>query len=193
MPFYDLTEARRIALTEQAEAQRRTLLERWTALEAPEADPWSKRAALAAEYLGFAEFIADLGCGTMILERYLRRGTRYLPVDVCRRDDRTTVCDFNVDPPPETGADAAACLGLLEYLYDAPGFMTALRPLYPACVASYCVIDAPEPLLPRKSHAWVNAFDQASLSAAFEHTGWSIKRCEPVDNVQIMWLLKRVG
>ena len=73
-------------------------MERRAALETPEAAGWSKRAALAAEFLGFARSVADLGCGTMTLERYLSEGTRYVPVDVCRRDERTIVCDFNVDP-----------------------------------------------------------------------------------------------
>jgi hypothetical protein len=191
MSFYDLAESERIALTEKARADKRTLIERWAALESDEAEPWSKRAALAAEFLQFADAVADLGCGTMALERCLRDGTRYVPIDVCRRDDRTIVCDLNVDPVPATGVEAAACLGLLEYLYAVPSFMREVRGLYPACVASYCVTDAPEPLLPRKSHAWVNDYDRASLTGTFESAGWRVERCEAVDKAQMIWLLKR--
>lgn len=192
MSFYNLTEAQRIARTETAAAEKRTLHERWAALGNLEAAAWSERAAMAAEYLKGSSAIVDLGCGTMILERYLRReGIRYLPVDVCKRDDRTIVCDFNIDPVPATSAEAAACLGLLEYLYDVPAFMKALHGLYKTCVVSYCITDAPEPLQPRKSHAWVNDFDRVSMTAILEDAGWRVEWWQPVDKIQVMWLLRR--
>jgi hypothetical protein len=134
-----LPKSERVALTERARAQKKTLLQRWTALGDAEAHPWNARAALAADFLGSAESVTDLGCGTMILERYLRNGVHYVPVDVCRRDDRAIVVDFNNEPIPSAGAEAAACLGLLEDLYDAPGFMTSRTGLYRTSVVSCCV------------------------------------------------------
>lgn len=191
MQFYTLTELERVALTEQAIKERRTLLERWAHLDLHEAEPWNSRSALAAEFLESHDSVVDLGCGTMTLERYLRPGIRYFPVDVCARDSRTLICDFNTESLPKTSASAAACLGLLEYLFDVPAFMRALHDLYATCVVSYCVSDAPEPLLPRTAHAWVNDFDRASLEEVFENAGWAVERSCAVDKVQILWCLNR--
>lgn len=191
MSFYRLTEAERVALTENAINERSTVLERWVHLDSHEAELSSGRAALAAEFLEASDSVVDLGCGTMTLERYLRPGVRYFPVDVCARDARTLVCDFNVEPVPTTSASAAACLGLLEYLFDAPAFMRALRDLYATCAVSYCVSDAPEPLLPRMAHAWVHDFDCASLEKSFENAGWTVERSQAVDKVQMLWRLTR--
>lgn len=86
MAFYDLNEHERIALTEAAAAQGRTLMERWTALSEGEASGWSARSRLAASFLAGCASVVDFGCGTMVLERCLASGVDYRPVDVCRRD-----------------------------------------------------------------------------------------------------------
>ncbi|MBS4105053.1 hypothetical protein, partial [Tsukamurella paurometabola] len=73
-----------------------------------------------------------------------------------RRDDRTIVMDYNVEGAPGVEVDAVAVLGVLEYLHDPLSFMRGLNAR--RAVVSYCVTDAPEPLEPRKAHAWVNSF-----------------------------------
>ena len=97
--------------------------------------------------------------------------------------------NFNTEPLPRIKAEAVACLGLLEYLYDVPSFMRGLRKLYGICVVSYCVTDAPAPLSPPRAHAWVNDYDQATLNALFVSSGWRVDRRQFVDASQVMWKL----
>ena len=187
IPFYERSEAERIALTEAAIARKATTTERWVALAAPEADAWNARSAVAAEWLRGQASVLDLGCGTMTLEGYL--DCVYIPSDVARRDDRTIVRDYNLEGPPDVQADAAACLGLLEYLHDPEAFMAGLSTRN--CVLSYCTTDAPSPLEPRRSHAWVNDFSRAEVEAMVARAGWSISRSRDIDSLQVMWLLDR--
>lgn len=188
--FYDLSEEQRIALTERAVAERRTVHERWTALGGGESEPWNARAALAAEFLQGCASVVDLGCGMMSLERYLQKGTAYIPVDVVARDHRTVVCDLNIDKIPQLEAQAVACLGLVEYILEPHDFLSSLSKIYGQAVISYCITDAPTPLEPRRSHAWVNDFSRAQIEAAFGDTGWLIERAQPVDNIQIIWRVR---
>lgn len=188
-PFYDRSEEDRVALTEKAMAEQRTVLERWRALADPEAEGWNARAALAAAWLTQQDSVLDLGCGTMTLERYLQAGTRYYPSDVAVRDARTIVVDYNVQPPPHVDAKAVAILGVLEYLFDPLSFLRALSAQYSICVVSYCVTDAPKPLTPRRSHAWVNDFDRAGIEHLFELASWDIHKFQMIDDLQGLWRL----
>ena len=187
MAYYDLPEPERIALTVRALAERRSVIERWNELGSAESEPWNQRAAAAAELLGPQSAVLDLGCGTMILERYLSHGTRYLPSDITARDDRTLVCDLNQAPPPVVAASALACLGVLEYLFDPLAVMTSLAENYPAAVISYCNIDVAQPLEPRRAHAWVNDFDRAGLEILLKEAGWTIDAFVPHSDIQSLW------
>lgn len=189
--FYERPETERIALTERAIVEQRTLHERWTALAAPEAAGWNARAALAAEWLGGSGSVLDLGCGTMSLETYLADGVRYYPSDVVARDGRTLVCDYNLQPPPVIDADAAVCLGLLEYLHQPLDFMRALAAHYPLCIVDYCTVDAPKPLVPRRAHGWVNDFTHAGIERIFTAAGWRITASLMADDFQFLWRLAR--
>ncbi len=192
-PFYERSEAERVAMTLEAIRQGRTVFERWGALAQPEAADWNARAALAAEWLGDQTSIADLGCGTMTLERYLRPDQIYIPVDVVARDHRTIVCDLNREVPPATAAGSAACLGLIEYLHRPKEVLGNLGLHYGAMVVSYCVTDAPEPLHNRRAHAWVNDFDTAGLENLFREAGWAVTKSGWIDKVQRLWLLGSVN
>lgn len=187
--FYDRSEAERVAITVAAIEEGRTVMERWSVLGDTEANPWSARAALAAEWLVGEAAVVDLGCGTMNLERYLAPGQVYIPVDVVARDGRTLVCDFNREPPPKTQASAAVCLGLIEYILQPSAFMVELRRLYKSVVISYCTTDAPQAPPLRREHAWVNDFDTAGLEAMFREAGWSVEERRKVDDVQLLFRL----
>ena len=189
IPFYDRSEAERIAITMAAISEGRTVLERWAVLADPEANPWSERAAMAAKLLADEADVVDLGCGTMNLERHLRPGQAYIPMDVVARDARTIICDFNRELPPPTSASAAACLGLLEYLHKPHEFMSTLSRQYKSVVVSYCVVDAPEALQKRREHAWVNDFDTARLEELFAAAGWTTMDCRWIDSWQRLWRL----
>ena len=189
-PFYVRSEAERIEITSKAIAEQRTVLERWSVLADPEANRWTLRAALAADWLVDKSGVADLGCGTMNLERHLSPDKAYVPIDVVARDARTIVCDFNQETPPPTSASAAACLGLLEYLHKPYDFMTILSGQYRLAVVSYSVTDAPEASRNRREHAWVNDFDTEGMEALFRETGWTITGCRWIDGVQRLWRLR---
>jgi hypothetical protein len=193
VPFYDLTDGERIQLTQRAIKERRTLRERWEALAAQEAKPWSLRATMAAELLANHRTVADFGCGTMILERHLASGTVYYPVDIVQRDNRTTLCDFNVDAAPVLPASAAACLGLLEYLFNPGAFLQQISRHYRTCVVSYCPCYAPEQQEQRRSHAWVNDFSPIEIVHVFASSGWTIEKSGMISQAQIIWRLNAVN
>ena len=190
LTFYDMSEDDRIALTMRAIEEQRTVYERWQTLAGPEAEPWNARASLAARLLQGEAAVADLGCGVMTLERFLAPGTEYLPIDIVARDDRTIVCDFNVEPVTIKPHYAAACLGLIEYILKPDEFIGRLSQICKICVVSYCITDAPKPMSSRRAHAWVNDFSQKEFERLFTEHGWQIERSELVDDLQMMWRLR---
>lgn len=185
MGFYDLSEEERIELTRKAMAERRTVIERWSALEQAEAAPWSERAAVASELLAGCASVADLGCGTMTLKRHLTPGTRYVPVDVVARDAETVVVDLNREPLPALGVDGTAALGLLEYLFDIPALF---RRLSGVVVTTYNPVDLGH--VDRRRHAWVNDYETAELEALFGEAGWSIAERRTLGGQRIWKLLR---
>src|SRR5271154_6684946 len=125
--FYNLSAEDRIALTNASLESGRPLMIRWGVVDPDFGEGWQPRAAAAAEWLADAARVADLGCGTMRLERFLRPGQGYLPVDVARRDERTLVLDLNEpsDLARLPAADACALLGILEYAYRPDALLAA--------------------------------------------------------------------
>ena len=188
-PFYQRSLEERLALTAAAIREKRTLIERWTALEAAEARPWSRRAAFAAEYLRDQPAVADFGCGTMTLAALLQPHQRYIPLDLVARDPRTLICDLNLQPPPETGATAAAFLGLVEYLHDPLSVLQRLSRQYRVLVVSYCTTDSPKAPPNRREHAWVNDFSDAEMQTLFRQSGWIVDAERRIDNMQKIWRL----
>jgi hypothetical protein len=188
--FYDLTEEEREAITMRAMGEKRSVMERWEALGPDEASGWDQRAAAAARLLADQASVADLGCGTMLLEKHLDPAVRYFPIDIVPRDERTIVCDFNREVSPKTDAESAAILGLLEYLHYPEAFLANLIDQYSVAVISYCTTDAPKPLLSRRSHAWVNDYNCKQLEQIFIDAGWEIFHTEMIDVVQQIWKLR---
>jgi hypothetical protein len=190
--FYDLKVDERIALTEQAMAQKQTLLRRWDNLPVETTSDWTPRAAKAAAFLSGCKAVVDLGCGTMNLKRFLSPTTRYFPVDVVSdRDERTMVVDLNREAPPALDSNAVACLGLLEYLYDVKEFLASLGKCYRILVVSYNPFEAGTSLAHRRSHAWVNDFPRNRLEELFTATGWAITRTDPIREGEVLWRLER--
>jgi hypothetical protein len=191
--FCNQPEGDRIDLTNAAIAERRTLIERWEILAESEPQSDRRRLKIASALIGRTNAVADHGCGTMALEGHLHRKTKYVPIDVCRRDDRTVVCDFNKEPIPETGADVAACLDILEYIFDPQQFMQAIVSHYPRCVVSYGVADAAGSTESRRAKAWVNDLTRADIENLFVACGWKIDETRFVDDAEIIWALSRPG
>ena len=119
------------------------MVERWSRLTRRQSRSWEHRAEKAAWLLGGCDFVVDIGAGRMLLEKHLEPGTRYVPVDVVRRDQRTIVVDLNDSSewPEAVIGDAAEILGVVEYLYDLERFMGRLKPRFDRAVVSYSVSD----------------------------------------------------
>lgn len=183
----------RISETErrlQVIAQGGTDRERW-------ADPgqleqtWDARARHAADYIPAGATVLDLGCGRMALEGFLPADCSYIPCDLVARDRRTVVCDFNAAEFPDTQAASAnivSMLGVMEYIYDAAGFLQHLRQWQRPVVMSYCVTDAVGNLERRRGLGWVNDLSFQELVALFEQVGFGIQRADRIDSIQ--WLFR---
>jgi hypothetical protein len=188
--FYGLSEATRVAMTLLAMKERRTLIERWLSLNTVEGQGWDARTKQAAALLARERSVVDFGCGNMSLESYLPPETVYVPVDVVRRDARTLVIDLNIEPPPRLEVDVCTCLGLLEYLFDVPGFLMQLSHGYTVAVVSYNPADLGDQHLDRRSHAWVNDYHRAGLESIFMRTGWDIEISALEGQSQVLWRLR---
>lgn len=78
---------------------------------------WDRRAQMVAALLPADARVLDLGCGAMLVERYLAPTAAYVPCDVDERDERTIVCDFDKKEYPEdVGETHVVCLGVMPYL-----------------------------------------------------------------------------
>ncbi len=167
--FYGLDLASRVALVREARERGEPLLMRWSEIQPGYGDRWEPRAALAAAWLATAHRIADLGCGSMNLERHLGQGQRYVPVDLAPRDDRTIVLDVNRAPDLARlpAADACALLGVLEYAYAPDVLLAAVRDRYAQTVVSFNVREEGDDLERRVGNAWVNHWTRSQLVQLF--------------------------
>ncbi len=129
----------------------------------------------------------------MTLARALPITTRYISCDVVRRDARTILCDLNRELPPRVDADAVACLGVLEYLFEPCDALTALAIRHRILVSSYNPTDIHPDLAARRANAWVNDFSRSELEDLFGRTGWRVDLTQRFGPGQIIWLLKSDG
>jgi hypothetical protein len=149
---------------------------------------WETRARVAAAWLTGARTIVDLGCGTMVLERYLAPGQAYVPVDLAARDARTLVVDFDRDPLPPIDADACALLGLLGYLRAPDSLLQAVSAAFPRAVASYMAV----PLTPEKlAKGRCNAMSPAEIRQLFAAAELRIVREAKLPSGEELFELRR--
>jgi hypothetical protein len=188
MEWTDLTKEEQKTLARAAVSERRTLIERWRHMGGKVSPGWDERARIAAGFIPPARCVIDVGCGEMMsLERHLPEGTRYIPVDVARRDDRTVVVDLNFAPLPDLGADYAVALGLLDYLYDVPRILGQI-PF--RAVISYSPVDRHEPC-DRAESGWANAYTVDGLERLFHEAGFQIADLRQCPGKQMIWNLLR--
>jgi hypothetical protein len=186
MGFYDLSEDERVALTNAAISENRTVMERWGTLVPEEFDAWSTRTPMIARMLEGCVSVADVGCGFMGLKRFLAPETRYVPVDVVSRGEGTIVVDLNREPMPPIDVEAWAMAGLIEYILDVPALLASLSGVV---VVSYNAVDLCP--APRRQHAWVNDFSVAEVEAMFADAGFVPERRE-VFGYQMIWRFRRL-
>jgi polysaccharide pyruvyl transferase WcaK-like protein len=189
--FSRLSPEERRALTLRSVEQRTPLLMRWQHTSESWKE-WSKRAALAADWLRDARTVADLGCGGMTLERYLAPWQQYVPVDVVARDERTIVLDLNRDELARVDAEACAMLGVMEYLFDVPAVLVKLRGAFTRSIVSYNV-RADGDTDRRLENGWVNHFGYDELCRAFRESGLTVARERLVDGSEFLFELVPAG
>lgn len=186
MDWMSLTKEERKALARAAVAERRTLIERWRDMGDKISPGRDERAQIAARFIPNGCCVVDVGCGTMMpLERHLSPGTRYVPVDVVRRDARTVVVDLNVARLPDLKADYVVALGVLEYLNDVPGF---LEQIDCNAIFSYAPVDLEKPR-DRAASGWVNSYTIEEIGRLFLRAGFQIAERQPCPGNQMIWNL----
>lgn len=189
MDWMSLTKEERKALARAAVAEGRTLIERWRDMGDKVSAGRDERAQIAAGFIPAGCRVVGVGCGAMMpLERHLPPETRYLPVDVVRRDARTVVVDLNVARLPDLEADYVVALGVLEYLNDVPGFLGQID-----CNAifSYASVDLEKPR-DRAASGWVNAYTTEEMGRLFLRAGFQIAGRRPCPGNQMIWNLSVV-
>ncbi len=140
---------------------------------------------MAAAYVPAGARVLDLGCGAMILERYLPAGCTYQPCDMVAHDDRTLVCDFNAGEFPDGAeCDIVFALGLLEHLADLPAFLARLRALGKPVIFSYSVAESgPQD---RSALGWVNHHKHDEILGLFDAAGLPVYLGTRLDHGQIL-------
>jgi len=152
-------------------------MSRWGGNKPADNARWDHRAERAADWLREARSVADIGCGSMRLEHFLSPEQRYEPVDLVARDSRTIVLDLNkpADLARLPEADAAALLGVIEYSYDLPVLLLAVRVKYKRAAVSYQVaIDGRTDA--REGQGWQVHLGLDGIREAFRSAGFTIVR-----------------
>ncbi|MDO7833797.1 hypothetical protein Q4610_01945 [Sphingobium sp. HBC34] len=150
-----------------------TAIDRWRSLSAMQTDPlWTERARAAAALVPAGRKILDIGCNDMAIEAMLTGPAAYIPLDVVARDSRTIVVDLNKDALPQTDADFALGMGVLEYIFDLPKFFREVAAHFDDGLFSYHPLEK-SPAKDRLAIGWVNALNSAELIALFRYAGFN--------------------
>jgi hypothetical protein len=176
--------------------------------------PWADRSAFAATWLKGRRSVADIGAAGQFLRQFLEPGTKYVPVDCVRIDqlilndpnrtqdekarclaacgdvdwESTVVVDLNREQLPVLDTEAAAALGVFEYLFDVAALLRQMRDQFTAVVATYNV-SGKGPLRERENHAWVNHFTLAEFEDMLTAAGWRIEMHHNLKGHLNMWSL----
>jgi hypothetical protein len=169
--FRSLSPDEQLAVSERARTERRPLIERWSTLGDVTPPEWERRAALAARLLRDVPAVVDLGCGTMVLERYLAAEQRYIPVDVVAQDARTIVLDLDHDELPAFDADTCTLLGVLGYLYDPAAALRKTAQRFTRGLLSYESVELNAKAIARGRR---NGLALRDLRTMIEDAGWRI-------------------
>jgi hypothetical protein len=186
LAFKDLDKDERLSLNRNSVRTRTTLVQRWAEM-GPIASPGLvERARIAASFIKPGAWVADIGCGAMVLEPQLPPGTHYIPVDCVPRDDRTVIVDLNKGPLPDLAVDVIVGLGVLEYLDDVPSFLAQIRR---EAIFTYAPVEN-SPKHDRASSGWFNAYTAHDMDILFEQAGFEIRQRVPCPGRHILWHLQ---
>lgn len=176
-PYHnEMSEGERIAITRALVADETSDAIRW-------ADPLSRsegaaaRLAVAAEHIGGAGSVLDIGCGGNGLRGVLPGGVRYLGIDLAAPGLGGLLADLNrQDLSQILGAQSAfdfgTALGVLEYIHDIARLLAALSKVCRRLAITY---DHSWPDTPdrRLALGYVNNLPSGALVAMLDETGWT--------------------
>jgi hypothetical protein len=152
---------------------------------------WRRRAEFAARFVKPGLAVLDVGCGEMWVERVFKP-SRYIPVDLTERDERTRVIDLDeAELPAEWLAevDLVVMLGLLEYLADPVRQLTAVARAGRPLLCSYNTTEYSADPEERRRHGWVLDVDIEGFEQLVRRLGFRIVSRHIYANSQPVWLL----
>ena len=126
--------------------------------------------------LSTAQKVMDCGCGKQTLAKYLPQHSKYIPVDQYNHIDSTIIKDFNAGEFLFEKVDVVFCLGIFEYIYDLPAFITKIAQITDCIAASYIFYgdrDKPEYV--------VNKYTEDELWTIFTNAGFKLEQFVPED------------
>lgn len=160
---------------------------------------WVDRAAFVAKAVPPNSRVLDLGCGGMDIERFLPGGCTYLPCDCVARDQRTIVCDFNLDQfPDDADCDVVTVLGCLEYLHRPRAFFARVGAMQRPVLLTYHTRDNTagvrfDEVAGGGGMKWANHLTDSELQEVALEAGLVTVNTWRVDALQSLYLLVPVG
>lgn len=165
---------------------------RWSQPENLESEG-DERSILAANLIPKGSRILDLGCGKMLIEKYLHPLCIYFPSDIVKRDERTLHCEINKGEIPSeiNQVDIILLLGVIEYVFNIPTLLKTLERSKKKIIVSYCDTENSnfKEFNQRAEQGWVNSLSKSELRTQFDNAGLKVIAEDPVDNIQSIYTL----
>ena len=163
-----------------------TDIDRWSKSESFDQN-WSRRSPFAVALCADSHCVCDLGCGMQSLRPLLPHHIKYLPADLAKRTEDTALCDLNRKELPLEyleQADTVTLLGVIEYVFDVPWLLEALRQFVGTLIISYNPVDMSA--TGRRESGWVNDFRLDELVQMINVSGYLVRDVNLVDPGQVM-------
>jgi len=168
-----------------------TDFDRWESGKSFWGDKNNKRAQIAAEYIGENQRIFDIGAGNLILKEFLKKGCRYQPLDVVKRDSECLVANLNLyEFPLEQQYDWVVMLGVLQFLSHPDWAISQCYKVSNRAVFTY------SPLIRdyltekekrwRLDQGWVNFLTRKEYVAIIRNAGWYIMASHKIEANEIL-------
>ncbi|WP_292976089.1 class I SAM-dependent methyltransferase [Mycobacterium sp.] len=156
---------------------------------------WESRSQRAAALVPVDSRVIEFGAGNRVFERHLDRSCTYTPSDIVDRGPGTIVCDLNLRPLPDLGADAydvAVLMGVLEYMRDLPTTLDWLTGLVPNLVLSYACARGSR-YSPRRAAGsvgrlkagWLNSYCEDEIRSLLHERGFALVHEEGWQNQRL--------
>ena len=154
----------------------RTDKARWRRV-AKKTPSWDERNRLIASVIPKRASVVDVGSGAMTLRRHLGPECEYQPCDVVQSSPEVLLCDFNsgIYPALTKTYDYVVCSGILEYMRDAPDFLSRIAGFGRTIILSYNPATPSETKITRLGKGWVNDFSQEELEQLFARAHFKAK------------------